>query len=287
VCGGLRDRLWASIAATASADPLIVMLANRMARVLAVHLGFHTLWVVLYCVSLLGVFILIPLVGWYNAFVLGFLGRIVLGSATRAALLGFIVFGTTGLVSGWVCSVLRPKSDWLFALISLFISGVLLVSVTWGRYKLVGISGLETMLPIPASSGSASAENLRWALKGESLDELPPHLAGKAAVISLAELQPSLSLLPKDFQLAGGPYVYCNLPSQIWRGLKQSAPKKYAILWGTQPDVTGRCLLVSVDLRTDVFSDEFVAPETLNRALAELESAIRRQTGEGAFMLPK
>jgi hypothetical protein len=263
------------------------MPSSAIIRVWLVHVGFHTFWVLLYLVSLLGVFILIPLYGWYNAFVLGFLGKSVLGSATRAAVLGYLVFSVSGLLSGWLISLLRPKSVWILAFLSLVLTGVLLVGVTMVRYRTIGVSELQTILPLPATTGRADAEKFTWALKGESLEELPPYLAGKDAVIPLSELQPSLSLLPNDFQLQGGPYVYCNLPAQVWKGLKKDAARKYPLLWSSQPDAAGQRLLISVDLKTDVFSDELVTTETLNRALTELESAVRKQTGDASFTLPK
>lgn len=266
------------------------MTSNPMIRVVGVHLSFHAFWVLLYAASLFGVFLLLPLVGWYNAFVLGFLGKSVLASATRAALLGFVVFAVTGLLSGWVISLIRPKSVWLPALLSLFLTGVVLVGASWMRHKTAGIAGMQDVLPLPATTGRADVDELSMALKTE-YDLLEPavplHLTGKGTVVPFADLQPSLQLLPKGFQLPGGPYVYCNLPSQFWRDLKKDAARKYPLLWGTQPDATGKHLLVSVDLKTDVFSDEFVSAETLNRALVELEAAVRKQTGDANFTLPK
>jgi hypothetical protein len=267
------------------------MTSSPLFRVFAVHVGFHTFWVLVYLASLFGVFILIPLVGWYNAFVLGFMGNSVLASATRAALLGYLVFAATGLLSGWLISFLRLKSVWIPAFLSLALTGVLLVSVTMVRYRTIGVSGLQTILPLPATTGRADVDELSMALKTEyDLVEpaVPPHLTGKGTVVPFSELQPSLQLLSKGFQLSGGPYVYCNLPSQVWRGLKKDgAGRKYPLLWSTQPDATGKRLVVSVNLKTDQFSDELLTDETFAQMLAELESAVRKQTGDANFTLPK
>ena len=138
------------------------------------HVGFHTFWVLVYCVSLLGVFIFIPFVGCYIAFVLGFLGKSVLASATTAALLGYLVFSSTGLMSGWIISLFHPKSVWLPACVSLLLTGTLLVGTTWIRYKYVGISGLETILPLPATTGRTDADELSRALKTEYQLVEPP-----------------------------------------------------------------------------------------------------------------
>src|SRR5436190_8323572 len=101
------------------------MQSNPFLRVVLVHVGFHALWVLLYLISLFGLFLFIPLIGWYQAFVLGFLGKAALISATRAALLGFVVFGVTGLLSGWAVSAIPPKSLWMRAFLSLFLTCVL------------------------------------------------------------------------------------------------------------------------------------------------------------------
>ena len=267
------------------------MTSSPWFRVFVVHVGFHTFWVLLYLVSLLGVFILIPLVGWYNAFVLGFMGNSVLASATRAALLGYLVFAATGLLSGWLISLLRLKSVWILAFLSLALTGVVLVSASWMRHKSVGVAGFQSILPLPATTGRADVDELSMALKTEyDLVEpaIPPHLTGKGMVVPFSELQPSLQLLPKGFQLSGGPYVYCNLPSHVWKVLKKDgAGRKYPLLWSIQPDATGKRLVVSVDLKTDQFSDELLAEETFAHMLTELESAVRKQTGDPNFTLPK
>ena len=267
------------------------MTSNPLFRVIAVHVGFHTVWVVVYLVSLLGVFILIPLVGWYNAFVLGFIGNNALASATQSALLGYLVFASTGLLSGWLILLLRVKSVWIPALLSLALTGVVLVSASVIRHKSVGLAGFQSILPIPATTGRADVDELSMALKTEyDLVEpaVPPHLTGKGTIIPFSELQPSLQLLSKDFQLSGGPYVYCNLPPRIWKNLKnEGAVQKYPVLWSTKPDSTGKRLVMSVNLKSDQFSDEFLAEETFTQMLTQLEGDVRRQTGDVNFSLPK
>jgi len=264
------------------------MTPSPFVRVFVVHVGFHTLWVLVYAVSLLGVFILIPLVGWYNAFVLGFLGKSVLASATRAAFLGYVVFALTGLLSGWIVSALRPRSVWIPACLSLALTGVLLTSASWLRHKMVGVSGLATMLPLPATTGRADADQMSLALKTE-YDLLepaaPPHFSGKGILVPLAEIQPSLRLLPKNFQMQGGPYVYCNLTAEVWKALKKPGGPRYPLLWSTQPDSAGKRLVFSVDLDTDVFSDELVSDDELARRLGELEAAVGRKAGGAGSQL--
>ena len=176
-----------------------------MIRVLSLHLGFHTFWVLLYYISLRGVFILIPFVGWYDAFVLGFLGASVLATITRAMVLGYIVFLFTGLFSGWLISLLRTKLTGIAAVVSLCLTVVLLVSLTMVRYRTIGVSGLQNVLPLPATTGRADADQMSMALKDVYLTagEVPPYFAGKGSTIPLSEIQSSLPLLSKDFQLQG------------------------------------------------------------------------------------
>ena len=267
------------------------MTLSPLLRVFVVHVGFHTFWALVYALSLFGLFILIPLVGWYNAFMLGFMGNSVLGSATRAALLGYLVFAVTGLLSGWLISILRLKSVWIPACLSLALTAVLLIVASSMRHKSVGVAGFQSILGLPATTGRADVDELSMALKTEyDLVEpaVPPHLAGKGTVIPFSEVQPSLQLLPKGFLLSGGPYVYCNLPAEVWRGLKNDgAGRKYPLLWSRQPDATGKRLVMSVDLKSDQFSDELLGEETFARMRTELESAIRTQTGDTNFTLLK
>jgi hypothetical protein len=63
--------------------------------------------------------------------------------------------------------------------------------------------------------------------------------------------------------------------------------RKYPLLWSTQPDDTGKRLVMSVDLKTDQFSDELLAEETFAQMLTQLEAAVRKQTGSANFTLPK
>jgi hypothetical protein len=263
------------------------MTLSQLFRVFAIHVGFHTFWVLLYASSLLGLFALVPLVGWYNAFVLGFIGNSVLASAAWAVLVGYLVFAVTGLLSGCVISLVRPKSVWIPACLSLALTGVLLVGLTMARYRMMGSSGLQTILQIPATSGRADADEMAMALKDAYLSagELPPYFAGKGgSTVALSEIQPLLPLLSQGFQLQGGPYVYCNLPSQVWRGLSKG---KYPLLWSTQPDATGKRLVITADLMTGLIIDEVLAQETFAQMRAQLEMNVRKQTSDANFVLPE
>jgi hypothetical protein len=254
-------------------------------QVLAVHLGFHTLWVLVFLVSLLGVFILIPFTGLYNAFVLGFMGKSVWVSPVNAAILGYLAFSLTGLLSGWFISLFHPKSVWLFAFCSVFATCVLFVTVSAVRYTAFGAPGLESILPLPATTGRADVDKFEWALKAQSVGEVPPYFSGKPAVVPFSEVQPALRLLPKDFQLEGGPYTYCKLSPEVWKGLRADAPKKYPVLWSDHPDTSGKRLVVSVDLGTDVYHDEFVTEQALSERLGALEAATGRLSGDANFKL--
>lgn len=254
------------------------------------HLGFHGIWVLGYCLSLLGVFIFIPLVGLYNAFVLGFMGQSALASSTRAALLGFAVFSVTGLFSGWVISLFRPKIVWLPAFVSLGVSGILLTSATLMRHKHIGVPGIQTVLPLPATTGRADADEMAMALKDVYLSsgEVPPYFTGRGAIVPLSEIQSSLPLLSKDYQLKGGPYVFCNLPAEIWRGLKRRAgAQRYPLVWSTQTEPTGKRLVFSVDLRTDLFHDEELTEDALSQALVGMEMIVRQESGNANLILQK
>jgi hypothetical protein len=179
----------------------------------------------------------------------------------------------------------------VLACVSLLLIFVGLLSVSWIHHKHIGIAGLEAILPIPATTGRADADELKRALKTEyHLVEpaVPLYLSGKGLIIPLSELQPSLRFLRKDFELAGGPYVYCNLPSQVWKGLKkESSTQKYPLLWSSQRDATGSRLVISVNLKTDIFNDELVSEETFTRMISELELGIRKQSEDANFHLSK
>jgi len=259
-------------------------------RAWLVHIGFHTGWVLLYLISLLGFFLLIPLIGTYNAFVLGFLGMPVLASTTSAALLGYIVFSVTGLLSGWLISRFRLKSVWLPEFLSLAISCVLLVGATFARYSFFGVAGIETILPLPITTGRADADEMGMALKAayHSAGEVPPHFDTKPSVLPLEEVQPSLPLLEKGFRLAGGPYVFCNLPPVVWKELRKAADSaKYPVLWSTKSDTAGTHMVISVDLKTDIFHDKLIGREEIEQRLSRLETAIQGFVGDTNFKLPK
>lgn len=261
---------------------------KTIGQVLAVHLGFHTLWVLAYLVSLLGVFILIPFTGLYNAFVLGFMGKSVLSSSANAALLGYLVFLMTGLLCGWLISLFHPKSVWISAFCSLLSTCVLLVGASAIRYTVVGVSGIQSILPLPATTGRADADEMSMALKDAYLSagEVPQYFPGKPLILPLTELQPSLPLLSKGFQLQDGPYVYCNLPPGVWRVFKsQPENSRCPVLWNTRPDPAGKRFVFSIDLKTDIFHDELVSEEALTRMLTTMEDAVRKQTGDANFKL--
>lgn len=115
-----------------------------------------------------------------------------------------------------------------------------------------------------------------------------PYLSGKNVIIPLAEIQPSLRFLKKDFQSENGPYVYCNLSPQTWNDLKKKDEiSRCPIVWNAQSDSSGKRLVISVDLKTDIFSDEFMNEQTLDQMLGKMEKAVQKQTGDANLKLQK
>src|SRR5256885_22700 len=132
---------------------------------LLTHIAPHTFWCLTYILSLCGCFALIPFIGLYNAFVLGFLGNAVLASATQAALIGYLVFSVTGLISYCAIAFLRPRLLWRAALFSLGITYLLLISATWARYRYIGPSEILPLLHFPATTDRSDIAELSMALK--------------------------------------------------------------------------------------------------------------------------
>jgi hypothetical protein len=141
----------------------LAKIASCCGRVLAIHLGFHTAWVVVYVVSLLGVFV--PLIGLYIAFVLGFLGTDALDAPTRGPLLGYLVFMATGLTSGLLLSLVRPSAGgiWRSGLYSLILSLLILIGASFARMVHVGVTGYRRVPPLPASTGMIDQDRLALA----------------------------------------------------------------------------------------------------------------------------
>jgi hypothetical protein len=265
------------------------MATKTIFKVWLVHAGFHTFWVFVFGLSLLGAFILIPLIGWYSAFVLGFMGTRVLSSTLEAMLLGYAAFSASGLLAGCLISLARPKAAWVPAFVSLLVTCLLFVGASWAHYKHIGLAELQTVLPLPETTGRPGTDELSLALKDMYLNvepPAPPYRAGSASIIPLSEIQPSLKMLPKDFQLAGGPYTYCNLPTPVWQALRRhSGSARYPLAWSTQAEPSGERLVFSVDLRTDVFHDELLTADAFSQRLRRLESDVQAVTGETAFKL--
>lgn len=258
-------------------------------RVFLFHVGFHSFWVLLYIGSLLGMLILTSAVGMYNAFVLGFLGKSVISSATAAAVLGYVVFTITGFVSGWLISRFHPKSVALPACLTVVVAVGLLFVASLVHHRVTPLSSLASVITLPSTTGRPDADRMSMALKTEyDLQEpaLPPYLEGKGVLVPLSEFQARLRLLSKDFVLADGPYLYCNLASNVWMGLKNSgSSSKYPILWSARPNLAGKRLVFFVNLKSDVFSDEFVAEETFQRTLIDAENTIQHETGNPSIRL--
>jgi hypothetical protein len=261
---------------------------EAVSKVLAIHVGFHSIWVLIYLVSLTGVFILIPFVGMYNSFILGFLGKTVLVSPTRAVMFGYLVFALTGCLSGIAISQLRVTRIWIPGLLSLLVTVCILVGVSWLRHAVAGAPWIESGLQLPRTTGIASVDRFSMALKSEyhRNGEVPPSVPGKPRLLPLAELLPQFELLDSGFRLSYGPHVYCNLEPSVWRALRRGRDlKECPIVWSERADLSGRHLVVSVDLSTDIFSDELVGRRELSEILDAFERAIQRQTGDAGFRL--
>jgi hypothetical protein len=261
---------------------------EAVSKVLTIHVGFHSLWVLIYLVSLTGVFILIPFVGLYNAFILGFLGKTVLVSPTQAVMFGYLVFALTGCLSGIAISQLRVTRIWIPGLLSLLVTVCLLVGVSWLRHAFTAAPGIESGFQLPRTTGIASVDRFRMALKSEyhRNGEVPPSVPGKPRLLSLEEILPQFKLLDSGFRLSYGPHIYCNLEPSVWRALKRGGElKEYPIVWSERKDLSGRHLVVSVDLSTDFLSDVLVGRQELSEILDAFERAIQRQSGDADFRL--
>jgi hypothetical protein len=251
---------------------------NTFWIILAAHLGFQAAWIVLFLLNRTGLFFFIPLVGLYNAFVLGFLGESVLISPARAALLGLVAFLGSGFVSASFIALFRPRSLWLPAVFSIAVTVVLFVSASLIRYTFAP----QPALQLPTTTGRADIDQISMALKSEyhSAGEAPPYLQGRPTLLSFDELLPMLRLLPKDFRLETGAYTYCNLPPATWKGVKNDARmSRWPLVWSTRPDPNGQRLVLSVDLKSDMFHDEVLVDDAFRQMIRSLEAAASKHAG--------
>lgn len=263
------------------------MSKNIIIKVWLAHLAFHTLWVAIFLVSLLGVFLLLPLVGWYNAFILGFLGNVVLGSPFNGVLLGYIVFSVTGFVSGWLISLVRPKRVGILTALSLVVTIVLLISASW--MKITSASPDVFGSPESLTSGDAGAAEIVACLKtAYDLTEppVPPFASNKGPLIPLSELQPMLLSLHESLKFNDGSFMYCNLPSSVWIALRaRRNSTRYPLAWSLHPSPGDERLVIVVDLQTDILADQKMSDGAVTILLTEMEEAAKTVMGDSNLKL--
>jgi hypothetical protein len=249
---------------------------NHILRACFVHLAFHTAWVILYMISLLGVYLLIPIFGLYFPLVLGFLGAVSLTSIGNAALFGYLVFAFTGFISGLTISALRLNSRWMPSLLSLCLTLVLMISASVARFTFIGIPN-EITNTLPSSAGSDDVVDLVLAIKSDYHlnGEVPPYFSDKEPLIRLSEIKQFQNLKKDNTELNVESYIYYNLPAQAWRHLKETEiMPRYPIFWSATPDLNGLRVVVLVNLKTDIFDDELMDSNEFLNIFSKMTKAV-------------
>ena len=234
-------------------------------REVIVHTGFHLLWALFARLSVAGGFLLIPLVAFYETFVLGFLFGAMPHSRVGAYGIGLLVFVGTGLASAAVRRLVGKQSSWTAGFLSLILvlplliitSMLLLPSTVGGQGPLV-----QGARKPHVSDASDFGQLGVWIKAACYLAKHPPFVAHAASVVRLETALPSLA----GATAVPAPKVsgwYLNLDAACWSALRDRATSSVVVAWS---DVTNnRCDIVRLDLTTDVVSVETVQIHTLER----------------------
>ena len=217
-----------------------------------VHVGFHLFWALLAVASLGGAFMLIPLIGVYETFVLGAVFQAMPESRAGAYGMGLMVFVATGLASAIVGKLWRKRTTWLAGVLSLLPTVAVLTIISLAvlprsvarRQPQVGAS-LATGL-----SGIPEFDELGvWIKAASYVPRHPPSVPNAAGVVRLEAALPLLS----SATTVRAPKVsgwYLNLDQECWSALRGRATSPVLIAWSDLTDE--QCSVVQIDLKTDV-----------------------------------
>jgi hypothetical protein len=115
--------------------------------------------------------------------------------------------------------------------------------------------------------------------------ETPPNITNQPAVVPAAQLHALFSSQGFPIDVRKTDYRYCNLSNPQWLVLRRQSSPKFPLLWSPAVDASGRRLVVTVDLKADLFSPTQMAEQAFTNELARMEAAIRTGTGQNGFSL--
>jgi hypothetical protein len=135
--------------------------------------------------------------------------------------------------------------------------------------------------------GPTLDEIVPW-LKIESYPKTPKtpaYLPGQPSVIPIAQLAGVFATIRSDVEVTNASYHYCNLSPSQWTALGAQTQTVYLVAWSPAPDTKGDREVATVDLKTDVFGTWTCSASDFTNRLAQMETIVRKATGEDNFSL--
>jgi len=151
---------------------------------------------------------------------------------------------------------------------------------------LVGCSPASNTAGSP-TSGPTLEEISTW-LKIEyypKTPKSPAYVSGQPSVVPIAQLASIFSAIRADVDVTKANYDYCNLSPSHWVVLRAQTQTVYLVAWSSKPDAHSDREVATVDLKTDVFDVWRCSAQDFTNRLAQMESVIRKATGQEDFSL--
>jgi hypothetical protein len=216
------------------------------------------------------------------------------------------------LVVVWLTGVIRPK---LMLHTGVIVGlAVLVVAITAASQLALGViaSRLGPISSTQQEERDDDLDSLALALKSayHTDSEVPPHLLGHPTVVTITDLKPILAKTQVEIPQSYSDYRYCNLEPRHWAALRKSRSAEqrdffsaltfgratfeeltrfgeYPVAWSPKPGVSGGIVVITVNFGSDILRPCLVSTEDLNKLLDQMQSTIRKETGDESFSLSR
>jgi len=151
---------------------------------------------------------------------------------------------------------------------------------------LVGCSPASNTAGSP--TGGPTLEEIATWLKIEyypKTPKSPAYVSGQPSIVPIVQLASIFSAIRADVDVTKATFDYCNLSPPQWAGLRAQTQTVYLVAWSSNPDAHSDREVATVDLRTHVFKIRTCSAQDFTNRLAQMESVIRKATGQEDFSL--